>query len=192
MKITQENMKRFKEMIKDFAAEHNLWYTIVCDYERNQTTIEVKQLECNLRKTLIVDWNCKKSLTDACTTIFTHLTREWNLDDGEKSILPGIKNVVFNDPTTIILWDDGSKTVVKCQDGDVYSKETGFALCIAKKALGNKGNFNEVFKKWVPEEEETETIRIDTPSFEITNSLGKLIEEQVDALLNSRKKRGLL
>ena len=62
-----------------------------------------------------------------------------------------IKKVVFHDPATIVFWDDGTKTVVKCQDGDTYSKETGLALCIAKKFLGNKGNFNNVFKKWCEE-----------------------------------------
>lgn len=67
--------------------------------------------------------------------------------------IPAIKKVHFNDPMTIVIWEDGTKTVVKCQDGDIYSKETGLALCIAKKAFGNKGNFNEVFKKWIPEEE---------------------------------------
>ena len=63
-----------------------------------------------------------------------------------------IKEVIFNDPATIVIWSDGTKTVVKCQPGDVYSKETGLALCIAKKYLGNKGNFNEVFKKYIKEE----------------------------------------
>jgi hypothetical protein len=62
-----------------------------------------------------------------------------------------IKNVYFNDPVTVVLWADGTKTLVKCQDGDLYSKESGLAIAIAKKALGNKGNFNEVFKKWIPE-----------------------------------------
>ena len=65
-----------------------------------------------------------------------------------------IEKVIFNNPATIVVWSDGTKTVVKCQPGDTYSKETGLALCIAKKFLGNKGNFNEVFKKWIPEETE--------------------------------------
>lgn len=66
--------------------------------------------------------------------------------------LPSIKNVYFNDPVTVVLWDDGTKTIVRCQKGDTYSKEVGLSLCISKKALGNKGNYNEIFKKWVPEE----------------------------------------
>lgn len=68
--------------------------------------------------------------------------------------VPQIKNVIFNAPATVVIWSDGTKTVVKCQPGDTYSKETGLALCIAKKYLGNKGNFNEVFKKWIPEEKD--------------------------------------
>lgn len=62
-----------------------------------------------------------------------------------------IKKVHFNKPMTVVIWEDGTKTFVSCQDGDTYSKETGLAVAIAKKALGNKGNFNEVFKKWIPE-----------------------------------------
>ena len=65
---------------------------------------------------------------------------------------PEIKKVIFNDPATVVIWSDDSKTVVKCQPGDTYDAEKGLALCISKKYLGNKGNFNEVFKKWIPEE----------------------------------------
>lgn len=62
--------------------------------------------------------------------------------------------VIFNDPATIVFWDDGTKTVVKCQPGDTYNPEMGLALCFSKKALGNKSNFNNVFKKWIKEDED--------------------------------------
>ncbi len=60
------------------------------------------------------------------------------------------KRVIFNDPATIVIWEDGSKTIVKCQKGDVYDPEKGLALCFMKKALGNKGNFNNVLKTELP------------------------------------------
>ena len=60
-----------------------------------------------------------------------------------------IKKVIFNDPATIVLWADGTKTIVKVQGDDVYNREQGLALCIAKKALGNKSNFNNEFKRWL-------------------------------------------
>ena len=63
-----------------------------------------------------------------------------------------IKKVIFHNPATIIYWEDGTKTVVKVQDGDIYNKEKGMALCIAKKALGNGGNYNNEFHKWLKDE----------------------------------------
>ncbi len=61
--------------------------------------------------------------------------------------IPDIKNVYFNHPHTIVMWADGTKTIVKCQEGDFYDSEKGLALAIAKKALGNSGNYWNVFNK---------------------------------------------
>lgn len=72
--------------------------------------------------------------------------------------LPKIKNVIFNDPATIVFWSDGTKTVVKAQDGDIFDPEKGLALAISKKALGNKGNYCNELKKWLPKEEEFESL----------------------------------
>ena len=63
-----------------------------------------------------------------------------------------IKKVIFNDPATIVIWGDDSKTVVKCQNGEKFDKEKGLALCYMKKMLGNKSNFNNVFKEWIKPE----------------------------------------
>lgn len=47
------------------------------------------------------------------------------------------EKVVFNPPATVVLWADGSKTVVKCDPKDTFNETTGVALCYMKKALGN-------------------------------------------------------
>lgn len=59
-----------------------------------------------------------------------------------------IEKVIFNEPATIVIWKDKTKTVVKCQEGDEFDPEKGLAMAIAKKALGNKSNFNNTIKKW--------------------------------------------
>lgn len=56
-----------------------------------------------------------------------------------------------------MFWADGTKTVVKCGEEDVYDYQTGLLMCIAKKAFGNKGKFNDILREWIPEEEEEET-----------------------------------
>lgn len=63
-----------------------------------------------------------------------------------------IKKVIFNDPATIILWADGTKTVVKCAKDDKFDPEKGFAMAIAKKAMGNDGWYYDIFKAYLPKE----------------------------------------
>lgn len=60
--------------------------------------------------------------------------------------------VIYNDPATIAFWSDGTKTVVKAQPGDIFDPEKGLAMVIAKKVCGNKGNYYNSFKKWLPKE----------------------------------------
>lgn len=67
---------------------------------------------------------------------------------------PEIEKVIFNNPATIVLWNDGTKTVVQCQKGDDYDPEKGLAMAIAKKALGNTSRkLNDVLHKWEKKEE---------------------------------------
>lgn len=65
-----------------------------------------------------------------------------------------IKDVIFNDPATIVIWTDNTKTVVKA-DGEPFDPEKGLAMAISKKFFGNKGYYYDIFKKWIPKEEET-------------------------------------
>ena len=58
--------------------------------------------------------------------------------------------VIFNGPATIVYWADDTKTIVKCGHDDTYDWEKGLAMCFAKKALGNKGSYFNVFKKHSP------------------------------------------
>lgn len=73
----------------------------------------------------------------------------------KESILGLIKDVIFNDPATIVFWRDGSKTVVKAEN-EPFDPEKGLAMAIAKRTLGNEGNYYELFKKWVPKKETSE------------------------------------
>ena len=82
-----------------------------------------------------------------------HLTKKVCKDKSRE-----IERVIFSDKYTIILWADGTKTMVKCDD-EVFDKEKGLAMAIAKKFLGtnkNKSDYFDVFKKWIPELAEEE------------------------------------
>ena len=59
-----------------------------------------------------------------------------------------IKDVIYNAPATIVIWDDGTKTVVKTQNGETFDKEKGLAMAVLKKIHGNTGRYYGLFKKW--------------------------------------------
>lgn len=76
-----------------------------------------------------------------------------------QTIIPEIKNIIYNDPATIVFWEDGTKTVVKCKN-EKFDPEKGLAMAFSKKMLGNKGNYYNVFKKWLPDEKPNTTVPI--------------------------------
>lgn len=63
--------------------------------------------------------------------------------------LPMPVNVIFHNPATIVFWDDGDKTVVKCQPGDTFSAEAGLTAAMLKKYMGNDNTFNKVINEWL-------------------------------------------
>ena len=67
-----------------------------------------------------------------------------------------IENIWINEAkgTTVIKWKDGTKTKVRCQNDEEFDAEKGIALCFMKKAFDNRACFNDVFKKYIEEENE--------------------------------------
>jgi hypothetical protein len=66
-----------------------------------------------------------------------------------------IKKIIFNGPATIVMWSDGTKTVVKCQEEEKYDGEKGIFAACAKKLLGtNKTGSNYLDKIYKAVEEE--------------------------------------
>ena len=71
-----------------------------------------------------------KELTTTPSTFYIDLLKGRNGLVKNKFDKNTIKDVIFNDPATIVIWKDGTKTVVKCQTetGDTYNKELGLAI----------------------------------------------------------------
>ena len=66
-----------------------------------------------------------------------------------QSTLPEIKDVIFNNPATIVIWADGTKTVVQSRGDDIYDPEKGLAMAISKKIMGNKHEYYHIFLHWL-------------------------------------------
>lgn len=70
-------------------------------------------------------------------------------DDGTEYIY--IKQVIYNDPATIVFWSDGTKTTSKRDYRDEYNPEMGLILAVMKKIVDGKYVAN-LLHDWAPAE----------------------------------------
>ena len=99
----------------------------------------------------------EKMNINALYPAYTAYNNMYKSKTNKQKILEDVKNVIFNDPATIVYWKDGTKTVVKAE-GEKFDPEKGLAMAIAKKHFGNEGTYYELFKKWLPKKEADDAI----------------------------------
>lgn len=78
------------------------------------------------------------------------------LYDPAKEVLTDVtvKKVIFNPPATIVIFEDGSKSVVKAAPNEAYDREKGFAMAVIKRIYGSDGgSYYNYVKKWCMEKE---------------------------------------
>ena len=155
----------FMEMMNGVAKTHG------CMIKFDLTPKDIHLMGITIQKqgwiqVFDIDWRKAKSQTEAATTVWAKFFSDFHenpVDDYIKcdvemtkaigrytnmQMATTIKDVIFNDPATIVFWADGTKTVVKCQEGDEFDPEKGLTMAIAKKVYGNKGSYCNVIKKW--------------------------------------------
>ena len=68
-------------------------------------------------------------------------TCELNDEDEEENLplygIPDIVKIVYNAPATIVFWEDGEKTVVKCAEGQIFDRYAGFCAAVCKRLFGS-------------------------------------------------------
>lgn len=102
----------------------------------------------------------KKEVAKYCYNDVIATEAVFNATRTTRTVIPKIKDVIYNDPATIVFWEDGTKTVVKCEFSKRFDPEKGLAMAFSKKMFGNKGNYYNVFKKWLPDEKPNTAVPI--------------------------------
>lgn len=58
-----------------------------------------------------------------------------------------VDRIIFSPPATIVFWEDGTKTVVKCADGEPFSEYNGFAAALLKKVFGSNSAVKKIIQR---------------------------------------------
>ena len=59
-----------------------------------------------------------------------------------------IEKVTFSGPVTVVKWNDGTITRVRCAEGEIYDQEKGLLAAMAKKLYENTNIFVEELAYW--------------------------------------------
>ena len=51
--------------------------------------------------------------------------------------VPVVNRIIYSGNKTVVLWEDGTKTIVGCSDGETYDEFDGFTAALAKKIYGS-------------------------------------------------------
>ena len=83
-------------------------------------------------------------------TDFTLTDRNGNIyftlsDRYKSNKLPQVEKVIFNPPATIVIWKDGTKTVVK-SSGEEFDEEKGLAMAFMKKNSKDWNKYGKIIK----------------------------------------------
>lgn len=58
------------------------------------------------------------------------------------------KRIIFSGPKTIVIWTDGTKTIVSCMEGDTYDPYAGFCAAVTKKLFGSTSQVKKVIGEY--------------------------------------------
>ena len=86
------------------------------------------------------DWINRKYTTTLNDSYISVLTKQDNksVNKEKGQMNKKIKKIILNNQATVIFWNDNSKTVVKCMDGEKYNPLNGIAIAFMKGILDKK------------------------------------------------------
>lgn len=71
----------------------------------------------------------------------------WSSSDNRSVCLADPDRIIFNPPATIVFWKDGTKTVVKCAEGEKFDPYTGFCYAFTEHFLGSISHIKKLCRK---------------------------------------------
>ena len=91
--------------------------------------------------------------------------------------IPTPKKIIISEDAriTVVLWADGTKTVVKCSDADTYDPYTAYCAAFAKKCYGTNSQLKKTIEKFTVYQKEKEIGGLPTAE-EFVESIRKVSE----------------
>lgn len=98
------------------------------------------------KNTIAIKYDNSTPCTCQCNKNDNELKDDDDGNNNTSDILDDIKQVIFNDPATIVTFSDGTKVCVKACENDKFSKEVGLVYALVKRLYANDVDENGYLK----------------------------------------------
>ena len=102
------------------------------------------------------------------------------------------ERIIYNDPATIIFWQDKTKTVVKRSPNEPFNKYSAFCAALAKKMYGCNSRVNKIVNSGIiqkkPEEDITKKASVSKIRRKNSDKADKAHKELIDKILRMKTK----
>ena len=124
-----------------------------------------------LRKEILSKMKFPRDIADYCVN---DVLATIKLAETKNFYSLNVSKIIFNPPATIVFWEDGTKTVVKCAAEDEFNEYYGFLAALGKKVYENNSQIKKLIDKKA-EWHENKKGEKDIPD-DSMNSFGKVLE----------------
>lgn len=100
-----------------------------------------------------------------------------------------VEKVIVNGPKTIVFWNDGTKTIVSCREGEEFDIYTAFCAALAKKMFGSTSRVKAILEDKLIVQEKKDKKKPDDLSGQTNCSLDTLLQKELVNSIEELKRR---
>lgn len=100
-----------------------------------------------------------------------------------------VEKVIVNGPKTIVFWNDGTKTIVSCREGEEFDIYTAFCAALAKKMFGSTSRVKAILEDKLIIQEKKDKKKPDDLSGQTNCSLDTLLQKELVNSIEELKRR---
>ena len=114
---------------------------------------------------------------------------EHKLDNIKKRLVESLEpeKIIRNNRATIVIWGDGKKTIVKCEEGKTYDVYEAYTAALAKRIYGTNSALKRlIISKYVEQSSDDKSVNIEIKVPFTKNA--KRLKKQLDDIKESIKR----
>lgn len=100
-----------------------------------------------------------------------------------------VEKVIVNGPKTIVFWNDGTKTIVSCREGEEFDIYTAFCAALAKKMFGSTSRVKAILEDKLIIQEKKDKKKPDDLNGQTNYSFDTLLQKEIANSIEELKRR---